>query len=436
MAFNCLLSERDLLSCLKFSSCQSYPSGKQLEANKITLILEGSISILNERDEVVTFYSSGFVGLNSIFSSIAEWNYYRLICNTKVSILSIDVDSFSGIITNYSALVAYFQYQAKQLDLLLLHYKVTSSCLVNRVNLLPYLSRLENTLFAPGIVKGESFLENNNFLILHTGSLIHDSGKEVYPGQVYRCSSLPFDGEWLSLSHTSLFIWINNEDKEDTADEQSEANPRVEEKPVLNTISFDRELVSTRETERVFVPRRIKPINLNLPNRLKLTWHKIFQSYPIYLQHGSNDCGTACLMMVNRFWRKNLDYSRLLESTKMDRHGSSLSDLVDGGKSVGFSVFPGKSDLSGLEKNDLPVIAHWNSNYYVVVYAINKTHVIVGNPRTGIKHLTRTQFCQSWTGHALWISPSIDFQKADNKSVFLSKFFKLLKPYKRFYMDS
>ena len=77
------------------------------------------------------------------------------------------------------------------------------------------------------------------------------------------------------------------------------------------------------------------------------------------------------------------------------------------------------------------MIAHWNSNHYVVVYAVTKTHVIIGDPRIGIKHLTRTQFCQSWTGYTLWIYPSIDVQKADNKSVFPSKFFKLLRPHKR-----
>ena len=277
--------------------------------------MEGSISILNERNEVVRSYSSGFVGLNSIFSSTVEWNYYRLICNTKVSILSIDVDSFLRIITSYSALVAYFQHQAKQLDLLLLHYKVTGNCLVNRVNLLPYLSRLENILFAPGIVKGERFLKNNDFLILHTGSLIHDSGKEVYLGQVYECSSLPFDGDWLSLNHSCLFVCS----KEDVVkDDFTKNSLEINDKEALNTFSFNQEANTSKEKDLVFIPQRTKPINLNLPYRLKLMWQKIFQSYPIYLQHGSNDCGTACLMMVGRFWRKNLDYSRLLETTRTD----------------------------------------------------------------------------------------------------------------------
>ena len=152
------------------------------------------------------------MGLDTIFLNVREWCYYKLICHAEVSVLSIDIKSFSKVVSSYSALSEYFHYRANRLNLLLLHFEVTNDSLVSRINLLPYLSSLEQIFFDPGIVNGSSFLLNNAFLILYSGNLIHDSGREVFPGQIYDCSTLPIDGEWLSLDRSCLYVY-RNEDK-------------------------------------------------------------------------------------------------------------------------------------------------------------------------------------------------------------------------------
>ena len=408
------MSEQDLLYLVETATCQHFADDKYIEVDSIILILDGSIAILNKFDEVIGTYSDGFLGLDTIFLNVREWCYYKLVCDAKVSILSIDTKSFSKIVSNYSALSEYFHNQANRLNLLLLHFEVTNNSLVSRINLLSYLSSLKQILFNPGIVNGNRFLLNNNFLILYSGNLIHDSGRELFPGQIYDCSTLPIDGEWLSLDRSCLFVY-RDEDKY-KKDEHIQTSS-LAENVTLNTITFDEDSNNNFQKDRVFIPRTSNLVNFTLFRTLKIMWRKIFHSYPFYQQHSNNDSGAACLMMIGRFWGQHFDYTHLLQVTKANRNGLSLSGLVDAGESVGLSIYPGKTDLSGLEQNDFPVIAHWEGNHYIVVYEVSKTHVIISDPNLGSKQLTRTQFCCEWTGYALWISPKREFYQSRDKSI-------------------
>ncbi|MGL5836586.1 MAG: peptidase domain-containing ABC transporter, partial [Waterburya sp.] len=192
---------------------------------------------------------------------------------------------------------------------------------------------------------------------------------------------------------------------------------------------FRRRLVNAMLANQILtclgrVAAQIEQLNLFWRKKLKLV------NYPFYRQQSDSDCGAACLAMIVRFWGKKLNYQQIVKAAKINRSGASLANLIEASESVGFSVFPGKTDLSGLEQNTLPAIAHWDGNHYVVVYKVSSKQVTIGEPKIGVMNLSRQDFCTHWTGYALWLNPLAKFYQQENTKVSFGQFFGLLQPYK------
>lgn len=189
----------------------------------------------------------------------------------------------------------------------------------------------------------------------------------------------------------------------------------------------------TREGTKREGRQKTRSQNKSNFSRLVTHFNRKFKNYPFYRQHSTADCGAACLMMISRYWgRKNRDYKQIVDVANINRFGASLKNLIDAGEYIGFNVLPGKSDLSGLEKNTLPAIAHWDGNHFVVVYEVSPKQVIISDPKIGQRSLSRENFCAHWTGYALWLNPTSKFYQPDeNKQLSsLGQFISLLKPYK------
>ena len=235
-ALNCslgsTLSEHELELCFESSLYQEFQPGSKLENDEIYLIVEGNISVRNEDEEGVKSYSDGLLGLDSLFQDLTHWHDYTLYAEDSAAVLNLDKDIFLKQIKNHSSLATRLHHQANQLDLLLLHFAVTRSCLVNRVNLSPYLGSLKQIIFEPGLIRGCHFLLNQ-FLILYNGNLIHDSGKELIKGQVYNCAYLPSDGEWLSLEQTHLFVFEHDEEEREEGEQNSQHGGQGTVDPII-----------------------------------------------------------------------------------------------------------------------------------------------------------------------------------------------------------
>jgi ABC-type bacteriocin/lantibiotic exporter with double-glycine peptidase domain len=427
-AFNSLLADDDLHFLIDCSLLLEFTKGEHFLADSIFLILEGSLAIINQDREIVRTYSQGLVGLDNIFTNHQHWQAYEIVCNTNLLVLQIDIQKFLSIVGNYRELVEFFRRQATELDLLLLHYKVSKSGLASRIDLIPYLGQLKQVLLEPGTIVTTASLPSGEFLIPYSGNLIHDSGEEVTLGNIYNYSSIDDESEWFSLDHCCLFVYeaeqLNTGQKFDVQDPEN---------LTVSTIAFEDESANSHVSEPIFVPSKL-PYRFQGQFKIQNVWHvwrKIFHSYPYFAQRSSNECGAACMKMLGLYWGKNLDYDRLLSITKADVSKSSLGSLIDAGTSVGFSLAPGKTDLAGLKQNDLPAIAHCQGNHYVVVYEVGKYNVVLNDPRCGTKQLTRSEFCDSWSGYVLWIRPTVELRQTPSAcSIAFMPFWDLLKPYK------
>lgn len=347
------------------------------------LLLDGSISILNQNNELIVTCFDGFIRLNDIFGDI--YSHYKLFCNTSGSILVADADALEQIIVRYPNLRKAFYRQANEIELLLVHLKSTRDNLASRICLLPLLSGLRQICLEPGLANISDFAQGS-FVILFAGCLIHDSGKELIIGQVYECSSLPTEGDWYSLGGSNLFAYVNK--KCDADDSIHEPNSSAIDTVGAATIDEDKIFVSweSLSSQAIF-------------NRLRISISKVFNPYPLCKQ-SNNSSGVACLVSVARFLGKKLDF-KYLQTIEAD--DVSALALINIARAAEIPICYGKTNLCELKHIEIPVIIGWK-NRYAVLYEVDDFQAVIGDPQAGVERISLMCFCSHWDGYAFWFS--------------------------------
>jgi ATP-binding cassette subfamily B protein len=168
-------------------------------------------------------------------------------------------------------------------------------------------------------------------------------------------------------------------------------------------------------------------VDFPAPKKLRRGWQL---GYPFIQQQSSADCGPTCLAMISQYWGKNFSLNWLRELAQVGRSGVSLKHLAQAAEHLGYEARPVRASLSSLVDCQNPWIAHWEGDHYVVVYRFKNDRILIGNPATGLKWLSRQNFLNSWTGYALLIDPTESLYAIPNQKRSLGQFFRLLMPYR------
>lgn len=268
-ASNFILTEQDLIYLSDSSVQLNFSQGENIEVSSICLILQGIATVVDYYDKGAIIYCNrGFLGLHNIFSR-ESWQPCVIKAKDNLSILKFEFNEFLSRVEAYPHLITFFHRQALQLDLLLLHYRASSDNLLNRIDLVPYFNRLTQILIKPGTIVDNRLFVNNKFLILYKGSLMHDSGKELVPGEMYKCNNLQLKGLWYSLDGCCLFICEPEE-------LQTKSVSLACEDPDLNTIINSQYIQSNFVEEQVPLSLRQAKNNykLSLGQKIKIVWQK------------------------------------------------------------------------------------------------------------------------------------------------------------------
>ena len=195
-------------------------------------------------------------------------------------------------------------------------------------------------------------------------------------------------------------------------------NPNIIHVPKSSPEEFSSEGTDD-EAQEIDYPKPIKP-------RGRQLWRK----YPLIEQQSSSDCSAACLAMISRYWGKRLSINYLRELIGVGRSGSSLKSLASAAEAIGYHAKPVRASLSKMRDKSNPWIAHWEGDHYVVVYRIKDDRVLVADPDAGKQEFSTSKFSDSWTGYALLLQPTDNLYEAPEEKRSLSRFFKLLLPYR------
>jgi len=169
---------------------------------------------------------------------------------------------------------------------------------------------------------------------------------------------------------------------------------------------------------------------------------KRFKLFPFFYQYDSHDCGPTALKMVAKYYGRNYSLNVLRNLSHINKTGISMEGLKLAAEIIGFDAMGVKvpfENVTGdsLKDVQLPFIAFWNNNHFVVVYKITKNSIYVADPASGRIKLKFAQFKKSWClentdeGILLMLMPNDQFntlsvfesQKSTNVFSFLEKYF-------------
>jgi HlyB family type I secretion system ABC transporter len=383
----------------------------------IYLILTGKARLIDHEDNLIASISQGWLGQIDLFVE-SGWQPYSLRASLGLTLAYLDTKSAKFWLETHPQLQEHIYRQGEKWDLLMLCHQVSGSKSVE--DLLPILPLLATEQLEPGILSPR-LAENKQLWLLRQGEMVHGSGLKLAPGQLYYREFLPTEGEWLITKPTQLYILENRlEGKE---------NVKL---PIKTSNSTAIKIAPLKE---VIPQAKAAPETQSLPYfpspsvKIAHWWQQSSKRYPFLKQHSDSDCGVACLVMISKYWGKNFSINQLRAVANVDRSGASIKGLITAAESVGFMVRPRKADLLALQSQELPAIAHWEGNHYVVVYQVTKRQVIISDPAIGRRILSRQEFVVGWTGYTLLLTPTAKFEQTPETKASVWKYGKILQPY-------
>ncbi|WNO07794.1 peptidase domain-containing ABC transporter [Teredinibacter sp. KSP-S5-2] len=143
---------------------------------------------------------------------------------------------------------------------------------------------------------------------------------------------------------------------------------------------------------------------------------KLSKRVPTVLQAECTECGLACLAMVAGYHGYDVDMIALRRRFSVSSHGTSMRQIISMAGRLQLSSRLLRLEVEEIQHLQLPSILHWDMNHFVVLTKVKKNSVVINDPASGERVLTKEQFSQSFTGIALELSPTDAFEKKKDKT--------------------
>jgi len=152
------------------------------------------------------------------------------------------------------------------------------------------------------------------------------------------------------------------------------------------------------------------------------------------MQDDIRDCGAASLLTIIKTYGGNVSLEYLKMITNTTKNGTNAYYLMEAAKIIGFDTRAVKGDVLNLTNNILPCIAHViiDSKYkhFVVIHKINKKHIIIADPSSGVKKMNIEDFNKISTNNFLLFVPNKKISYFEDKNEFLKIILKKIFEYK------
>ncbi len=136
---------------------------------------------------------------------------------------------------------------------------------------------------------------------------------------------------------------------------------------------------------------------------------------PVILQDEIAECGHACVAMISHYFGHRLGLAAIRKHYPPSPQGSNLRDMQQLFEQLGFTSRALRLPLEGLKQLKTPAILHWNMNHFVVLKKITKHQAIIHDPALGLRQCGLQILNESFTGVALEIEPSKNFETIRNQ---------------------
>ncbi len=131
------------------------------------------------------------------------------------------------------------------------------------------------------------------------------------------------------------------------------------------------------------------------------------------LQAEAAECGLACLAMVAAHHGHRVNIGGLRRRFPVSMKGVTLAQLMDVAGQLHLAPRPLRLELDELPLLKTPAILHWDLNHFVVLERLNARQAIILDPAVGRRTLSMDDVGKHFSGVALELSPTADFDPID-----------------------
>ncbi len=247
------------------------------------------------------------------------------------------------------------------------------------------------------------------------------------------------DSELLKISKSALFdLYSNHPQLEGELRSKAMEIEKNSQSSAVQSISLSTEIIDQKTQTPDNSPNTGKSETETEESNhgsLKNLVRKKFKLYPFILQQSAMDCGIACLAMVMQFYGAAVSMRRLRELVGVSSQGTDLTSMSEAAEKLGFMTRGLRASYEGLLRAKLPLICHWDNNHFVVLYEINKTSALIGDPANDLTTVSREDFSSHFSMYALELIPSPSLAKPENESFPMLRYAKLLTAYRKNLFD-
>jgi ABC-type bacteriocin/lantibiotic exporter with double-glycine peptidase domain len=138
------------------------------------------------------------------------------------------------------------------------------------------------------------------------------------------------------------------------------------------------------------------------------------------------DCGAACLTMVLGYYGRSARLDDVRNTVGVTRDGANALSILRAAEVYGLRGRGVKVDIGALEFLRPASILHWGFNHFVVFESVSSRGVMIVDPAGGRRFVPMQRFRRLFTGVALELAPSNEFEAVGPDRSFIWSYLKQL----------